>query len=140
MTSQHRGGTGFTILETLVAALLTSVVAGGTLMAFVSAARMVREESSPASVEAASYAQQTVERFRNKVATDDTWLSTQAGVWGNDSLPGSGGSESILTTGASRRYCIKSVSAANCGGLDGCFAIRAQVCWNGAACPAGGAC
>lgn len=64
---------GVTFIEVLVASLIAALLAGGTLMAFVLSAKLTRE--SVTVVEAADYAVQTIERFRNHIACDDQWFN-----------------------------------------------------------------
>ena len=118
-----RARSGMTLVEIIVAAVLTALVAGGTMIAFVTAAKMSRRGGS-SQAEAAFYAQQTVEKFRNKVAcrqpsesapqTDpqnpagDTWFnaSCQSDAptgWQEDALP-TGAAPSITGLGAQREY------------------------------------
>jgi len=141
---------GFTMVEVLVASVLASVVAGGTMMAFITAARISHEQSSPSIAEAGGYAQETVERFRNRVAASqaqdpafgDNWLTTTAGAgWTNDPLPppASGGTESILGMGTGAKRCYR-LTAADCDGVPGndCYALEVKVCWKdltGCPCP-----
>jgi len=58
--------TGFTLIEIVMASLIGGVLAGGTMIAFLRASRLAQGSSN--TVEATSLAQQTVERFRNKIA------------------------------------------------------------------------
>lgn len=126
---------GFTLLEILVAALLASVVASATLLAFVAAARMARAQNNPAISEATGYAHQTIEAFRNKVAADQTFLEAKAGLgWQDDPLPRSGGSDSILTLGATRKYNVEKVDCDGDGTTGDCYAVTSRVCWNDSNC------
>ena len=141
MASTMRAGWGgFTLIEVMVASAISAVVAGGTMMAFVTAARMVRAQNSPGMAEASGFAQQTLERLRNRVAADDTFFTAQAGpTWWDDPLPVPGAgtnSESILwEVPTSRKY---RVTAEDCDGVvagpPDCYAVAVKVCWNGAAC------
>ena len=118
-----RARPGMTLVEIIVAAVLTALVAGGTMIAFVTAAKMSKHGGS-AQAEAAFYAQQTVERFRNKVACrqpgedapganpanlpGDTWFdgNCQQGApvgWQDDALPNNA-APSITGLGAQREY------------------------------------
>ena len=145
-TPHQRGGAGFTLIEVLVASAIGAVVAGGSVMAVVAASRMLRAQSGSGSAEAAQYAQQTLERFRNMIACSPPWFDavTCAPViapgglptgWTNDPLPlATPGTETILTTVSKRCY---KVTPQDCDGAPGndCFNVEAQVCWNGTACP-----
>ena len=139
-----RNRRGFTLIEILVAGVIGSVVTSGIFAAYVAAARMMGGANSAEYVEAANFAQQTLERLRNQVATDDTtvFATPPAGTgWqaDPDPLPVSGGSQSILNPpGATRMMCVL---AEDCDGVNGagdCYAVRVRVCWNGTACPSPG--
>lgn len=139
-------GRGFTLIEVLVASAIGAVVAGGSVMAVVAASRMLRAQSGSGSAEAAQYAQQTLERFRNMIACNSPWFNpatcaTALGpgglptAWTTDPLPAvTPGTVSILNT-ASPKRCYR-VTEQNCDGVGGpgdCFNVEAQVCWNGEA-------
>lgn len=140
----RRAAPGFTLVEVLVASVIASVIAGGTMMAFVTAARINRTQSNPDMAEASGYAQQTVERFRNLVANDAIWAGWIAlnadGAWHDDTLPGGGGTESIQQpagTGAKRCYRVTPEDADGDGTTDS-YAVSAKVCWKdltGCPCP-----
>lgn len=131
---------GFTLIEVMAASAIAAVVASGTMMAFVAAARMSRAPYTYASAEASGYAQQTLEQFRNEVATDSTFLSSKAGAtWWTHALPPAGSTESILNMGGvPARRCYR-VTAEDCDGVGGagdCYAMQAKVCWRSlAGCP-----
>ena len=142
MTPPHqpatvRGIGGFSLLEVLVASVITLVVVVGTAAAFVTAARMTRAQSNTGNIEAAGYARETVERFRNMIACDSPWFdpatcaptSIPAG-WQPDPLPGAAGSESILATGMLRCYRVTQQDCDGVGGVGDCLAVEARVCWN----------
>jgi len=137
----QRAAAGFTLVEVLVASVIASVVAGGTMMAFVTAARINSTQSNPEMTEASGYAQQTVERFRNLVANDATWsawlVANADGVWHNDALPPPSGlptDESILEKGAKRCYRVTQETVVVPGDA---YAVSAKVCWKetGCLCP-----
>ena len=69
----RNGIRGVTLAEVLVSAVVVAVLAGGTLLAFVSAVRI--SQRVPSTVEATSYAQQTLERYRNLIACDSAWFN-----------------------------------------------------------------
>lgn len=130
------------MIEVLAASMVAAVVAGGTMMAFVAAARMSRVQDGPGTAEASGYAQQTLEQFRNQVATDSTFLSTRAGpTWWKHALPAAASTQSILNMGGVvARRCYR-VTAEDCDGVGGagdCYAMQAKVCWKtlaGCPCP-----
>ena len=134
-----RHAQGFTLAEVLVGSLIASIVAGGTMMALVTAARIANQSSSPEGAEANAYARETLEKFRNMIACDSPWFdpttcaatAAMPTTWQEDPLPpaGSGGTLSILGPGAKRCYQVKSE---NCAGAPGdCYVIQVQVCWRG---------
>ena len=122
------------------------------MMAFVTAARIAHRQNGPQSVEAELFGQQTIERFRNRIAdrpaAEMPWPEVSGanlGKWQSDDLPGPGSifpsnnDLSILTPpGASRVYCVFN---ADCNSdvvidaQDQCYGIQVKVCWNGTTCP-----
>lgn len=132
--------TGFSMLEVLMASLVASVVAAGTMASFITAVRITRQHNSPEYAEASGYAQQTLERIRNAVAANPapgtTWFQDNAtGAWIDDPLPGGGGSESIQAHAARRcffvtpRDCDNDGAAANPPVEEDCYSVSVQVCW-----------
>ena len=120
---RRHGTAGFTFLELMVASVCSAVIGGGTLMAFITAARISSAQLTPAVIEANGLAMQGIERYRNRVAQDDSWLATQVGLgWQTDAPPGGAGSESMQ---AGARRCFRVTNA--CGGL--CYQVQTQVCW-----------
>lgn len=134
--------TGFTLVEVMAASMIAAVVAGGTMAAFVAAARMSRAQNSPAFAEASGYAQETLERFRNSIAADSPWPADEAdGLWRSDPLPATGGTQSILDMGGvPARRCYR-VTPEDCDGAAGppdCYAVDVKMCWKdvtGCPCP-----
>lgn len=64
----------FTLIELVAAAVIGAVVAGGTLMAFVTA---IRIHSRTGATDVAFLLQQTLEKYRNHIACDDDlWFKT----------------------------------------------------------------
>lgn len=151
----RRRANGFTLTEVLIAAVIGAVVAWGTASAFLAAARMMRAKNNSTLAEAASYAQQTLERNRNLIACGAPWFDpttcapTLPTGWQDDAFleadditPYAGGTESILNPpGAERRYCVTPADCDLASGPGDCFKVEVRVCWNGTACPAvGGSC
>lgn len=140
MEPVSRGERGMTLLEVLVAALVASVVAGGTATAFVAAARMTHAQSNPGTVEAGGYARETADRLRTRVACDGVWFTADAAcaptgavpaAWTADPLPApAAGVESFLTTGARRCYRVTPQDCDGAGGPGDCLAVQVNVCWN----------
>ncbi len=66
---------GFSLIEVTVASVLGALVAGGTMLAFVTATRLSHGSSDEAL--AADFAGQGLETYRNHVACDDgTWFAS----------------------------------------------------------------
>ena len=129
---------GFTLIEVMAASAIAAVVASGTMAAFVAAARMSRVQNSPTFAEASDYAEQTLERFRNRVATDDTTVFRNPPVagWQSDPLPPSATtSESLLwKTPTSRKYRITAEDCDGDGTAGDCYAVTVRVCWDDPTC------
>ena len=133
---------GFTFVEVLFASLIGSVVAGGTFMAFVTAARIVRQQGSGSFVEATSLAQETIEGFRNQIGAqanpaDLPWPGANVGTWQQGApVPVSSG-----LSGATRVYCVFQADCNGDGDTDDvplggdCYAVHVKVCWDGTVCP-----
>ena len=122
------------MVEVLVASVVASVVAGGTMMAFVTAARMMQAQDNPKFAEANDCAAQTIERFRNRVAADDTWLNDQVALgWQADALTDAvsgcgGGSESIQSVGAGAKRCYRVTPEPSCAPQ--CYRLEVKLCWD----------
>lgn len=139
---------GLTLVEVLISTVITTLVAAGTLMAFITSARGIRTIDQPSSAEASVYAQQTVERFRNYIACDSPWFNQATctvqpgnlGTWQADPFQTGGGSESIRQLTADRRYCLTSVDSDGVAGLSAGdpLSVNVRVCWDQVACPAVG--
>ncbi|MBI4004127.1 MAG: hypothetical protein HY353_03815 [Candidatus Omnitrophica bacterium] len=125
-------------MEVVIASLVASIVAGGTLMAFVASARMTTSQDLMTNAEASALAQEAVEQFRNRVTADPgdvMWWQTQAALTANDGwvaepLPATGGSESKLNAGAKRCYRVRAADCDGVGGAGDCYAVQSRVCWN----------
>ena len=139
------GRGGFTLVELLASSLITATVAGGTLMAFVTAARMQLGQENPASaMESSDLSQEVLDGLRNRVAADDTFFQTAAGTgWINAATspapsqfpnppPASAGTNSIVNVAPGPLKRCYRVTAEDCDG-DGtagdCYAVNTQVCW-----------
>ena len=146
--STPRGG--FTLLEVMIASLVGAIVAGGTMMAYIVAARLMRAQDNPQVAEATWFAQETMERFRNMIACGQgsvgEWFdqascapvasppaplgSGMPTAWTSDPLPAGAGTRSIVASGVARR-CYR-MTPADCDG-DGtagdCFQMDVQICW-----------
>jgi len=121
--------------EVLIASLIVALIAAGTMMAFVAAARMTRAQSNPGVSEATGYVRETAEKFRNYIACTPPWFDTACaptlpGGWQADPLPVGGGSNSILSTPSRRCYQVTPQDCDGVGGVGDCFAIEVRMCWN----------
>lgn len=140
LKSGARRELGFSFIELMAASLITSVVAGGTFMAIATAARLTSTQASPQVGEAMGFAQESVEKPRNHVATDDPWFGISPGSWQDDPVSPPVGSESInqVANPAERRVCVVEEDCGGDGNND-CFRVKVKVCWKGntaANCPA----
>ncbi|MBI2104202.1 MAG: prepilin-type N-terminal cleavage/methylation domain-containing protein [Candidatus Omnitrophica bacterium] len=129
---------GMTLVEVLIASVITAVSVAGTATAFVAAARMTRAQSNPGTAEAAMYARETAERFRDRVACQGPWFDPATcqptglpGGWVRHDLPSSAGTESIINSGARRCYRVTPRDCGDLGVVSDCLAIEVRVCWNG---------
>lgn len=132
---------GFTLIEIIASSAIAAVVASGTMMAFVTAARLARAQNSTRVAEATDFAQQTLERFRNRVATDDTAVFPDlAGAgWQIDPLPplplpGTNSESLLWRTPTSRRYQVTSQDCDGDGTAGDCYAVTVRVCWDDPLC------
>lgn len=128
---------GITLVEILIAALVGVMIAGGTMLAFVSAKKT--SVGAAGVVEAADFAQQTIERFRNKIACDNSdWFTAAtcattlpaAPAWTADGLPASPGPLSMIGQGGIRRYQVTPLDCDNDGTVGDCFQVDANVRWS----------
>ena len=129
--------TGFTLLEAVAALAIMVLAIGGTLMAFVTAERVTRNQNQPDYAEASGYAQQTAEHFRNRIDDDPaTPAFTTGPTWQLDQplpSPPAPPSPSILRQGATRQYRLTREDCDVNGVIDllvdKCYAIEVKVSW-----------
>lgn len=127
---------GLSLLEVLMASLITTIVAAGTMSAIVASARMMRARNNPQRAEGVAFAQETLERHRNDVIAT---FVPPAG-WQTEALPGGVGpnTESIVNRPPiDRRYRIQ--ERLNCDGNaatvgDRCYVVETRVCWDQVGC------
>lgn len=133
VATQH----GITLVEILIAALVGVMIAGGTMLAFVTAKKT--SVGAAGVVEAADFAQQTIERFRNKIACNDPdWFTAAtcattlpaAPAWTADGLPASPGPLSMIGQGGSRQYKVTPDDCDGVGGTGDCFKVETKVSWS----------
>ena len=135
---------GVTLLEVLIASSIGVVIAGGVMLALTTSKKVSMRAAGV--VEAAGFAQQTIERFRNKIACDDpNWFTAatcQAGaglptIWTNDpadsagdGLPNSPGPLSMIGQGGRRQYRVTSLDCDGDGMSGDCFQVDTKVTWS----------
>ena len=147
---------GFTFIELLMASIVATVIAGGTMAAFVTAAKITREQDVGAYAEAGGYVVQTAEQFRNMVGCSqgelNAWFDQSPAcaptgnipsTWTTAPLPPGGGTtETIQNNNAVRKYCVVPDDCDGVGGVGDCLRVYVRVCWDRStpgACPAEGA-
>ena len=124
---------GLTLVEIIAAAVIGTLIAAGTMMAFVTATRISR--ASPTESAAVFLAQQTIERFRNRVACDDPWYDGPPNCDPDPAnLPGLGtpdpipASSLLATYGGERTYRVTRSDCAGGVGFD-CLEVETKVTW-----------
>jgi len=116
-------GHGFTLIEALVAMVILSLVAGGTLLVFLTAVRISKQTGmNQATI---FLAQQTTERFRNKIAcrqlgeaASDTWYDGSAAC----SAAAPAGQQTDPVTGAT--YEVTPLDCDGVGGVGDCLEMK----------------
>ena len=135
---------GVTLFEVIVAAVIVLLVVGGTMMAFLTASQISRRGSTT-NTEAAFYAQQTMERLRNKVACrqggerqDEAWNGPTCNPdpplgWQTDLLPpvtpAIPGSITNPAYSASRQFRVEPWDCDGNGTPDDCYRVTTKVEW-----------
>lgn len=119
---------GHSLAEVLIASVIMAVLAGGMMLSFLAAVRVSQRAST--SIEESSYAQQTLERYRNMIACGAEWFdaSCKAKVSGlpesaADPLPAG------ALYGGSREYTVTREDCDGVGGPGDCLKVVAQVTW-----------
>ena len=123
---------GFSLVEVMVGSVAMVLLAGGTMMAFVSARRIAQEGSNM--TKAASYLQQSLERNRNMIACDTAWFDASCNPNPNpgglpDSTPDPFASPSDMY-GGSRKVTVTPMDCDGVGGTGDCFEVAVTVHWN----------
>ena len=129
---------GMTFIEVLVSAVIAALVVGGTMTAFVTAVNIslgFRGRGPINQAKAAAFNQQTLERFRNKIAcrqasesSADTWYDASCAA-----APPPGDQQDPLPPGAlpagSRQYTVTPLDCDGVMGSEACLQMRAKVQW-----------
>lgn len=140
--SPQRVSKGFTFIEVLVASAIVALMAGGTMLAFLLAARLSQGASTLG--DAGFFAQQTLEKFRNKIACrqtgesgptptppGDTWYDASCAA----SVPSASPSDVLPAGqlkdryGGARTYTVTSKDCDGVGGAGDCLEVRVKVTW-----------
>lgn len=129
---------GVTLVEIVVASVLATLIVGGTMLAFLMSA-MLAQRHTPNQAEGVFYAQQTIDRFRNRMACDDPWFAGSANCsfqtplrdQRDDIKPDT--SPLLRAPGGSRRYTVQPVDLDRDGFTD-YYQMTVKVCWNDASC------
>jgi Tfp pilus assembly protein PilV len=126
---------GFTLIEILAAAIIGILIAAGTLMAFVTAAQL-SSQVAPYKVEASHLAQQTLERFRNRIACDDDWFDAVTCNGSPQSGPHTIPASSSITNLplAVRTYNFAPGADVDGDGTFDYYTMQVTVCWNDPGC------
>ncbi len=129
-------GTGFTLMELIVGAVIATIIALGMMAAFVTSRKVSVDATS--TVEATAFAQQTLEALRTNVACDPPWFNSVNCNYSGplaltpDSLPAappSGTAESMLTYNATRTYQVTPADCDGDGTLGDCLLVKVNVDW-----------
>lgn len=130
---------GYTLLEVMVASIITSVAAAGTMAAIVAAARMTRQQNHAGTAEASWYAQDTAESLRNMISCQSAWFDPATcapvgvpGGWVAHALPappGGQADQSILDAPARRCYRVTPVDMGGTAGNE-YYQLDVRMCWN----------
>ena len=115
---------GLTLLEVLIASVAMTVVAGGMMITFLMATRLSQGSRS---VDAAELlAQQTLERFRNRMACDDAWFTAPCDA---TALPGADTADPLPpgTGMGARTYTITPRDCDGNGTTGDCFQLVVKV-------------
>ncbi len=130
MEPMKRSRAGMTLVEVIAASVLTSLVAGGTLMALTTAVHLAKRSSE--GVQVSHLAQQTLEKFRNHVACDDAWFdaacapTTLPPANTPDLLPDG----PVKDHGGTRLYTVAPADCDGVGGVGDCLRMDVTVHWN----------
>ena len=122
------GERGTSLIEVLVGSVIGAVLVAGLMAAFLTALRV--SEHGGGNTEAASLAQQTLERFRNEIACGPgSWFDVAcnpSALPANAPDPLGGGA---LYGSGTRSYTVTPADCDGVGGVGDCFKVVAKVSW-----------
>jgi hypothetical protein len=124
---------GVGLAEVLIGGAIGSVLVAGMMATFLAVARL--SESHYGNIEAAALTQQTLERFRNRIACDDPWFQpatcAATGLPAPNSFDPSGATGLLAGAlyGGTRRYTVTPDDCDGVGGAGDCFRVIAKVSW-----------
>lgn len=121
---------GFSLIEVMVGSVAMVLLAGGTMMAFVSARRIAQGGSNM--TKAALYLQQSLESNRNWIACDTAWFDAScnpdpAGLPNSATDPFASPSDMY---GGWRKVTVTPEDCDKVGGPGDCFKVAVTVHWD----------
>jgi prepilin-type N-terminal cleavage/methylation domain-containing protein len=130
---------GFSFVELLIASLLISVVAAGTMASFIASARITQDQNATTMTEAGGRARQTLESLRNKVSGTDTffskangnWSAVDTGVSGSSYGPTSASPLSVTNQKSENEYRVFPQDCDGDGSTGDCYSVAVRQCWDG---------
>lgn len=143
MKSMRFSESGFSLAEVLIASVLITVVAAGTMASLIASAKMTHDVNASTMAEAGGQASQILETMRSRVAADDTFFADHAGMdnWTyaslgqpnqgpNGNYPG-GSPLSTLNQDAMRKYRVFQQDCDGDGKTGDCYSVAVEQCWDG---------
>ena len=118
---------GTSLIEVLVGSLIGAVLVTGLMAAFLTALRIT--SVGQGNTEAAALAQQTLERFRNRIACDTGWFNAPCAPGALPSNVSDPLSPGALYNTGTRKYTVTSADCDGVGGPGDCFKVVAKVSW-----------
>ena len=118
-----------TLLELTAAAVLGSLIAGATMMAFMTATKVSRQSSTNRDLMPA--VQETLEKYRNRIACDDPWFNLATCVMAaqnavNEPAPLA---PSLLAMGGTRDYTMTPADCDGDGTVGDCYRASVHINW-----------
>lgn len=121
---------GLSLIEIIAASVVGALLAGGTMTAFVMGLKTSQQSLSTA--QATQLAQQTLERFRDKIACQNgRWYNDScaptlpSGAVDDDLPPGS----ALATFDGSRKYTVTKEDCDGDGTVGDCLQVVSRVTW-----------